>query len=111
MKATYYFMYESIRKDVVQKDDVDIFLSMKQFQVFSMFISNEFMAAQVITETLIDTLLGNGIDSIDGKEPQKGVFVCECDFGAGMILYEMNVENIDLDGMAQEAMDEEYIEW
>ena len=95
IKCTYDFLYDIFKDEMIDKENLGILFMMHELTKFPVNISDEFNAAQMVTETLLDNIMGYGIECIDDEKLKKGELVVEGN-SEEMLLYRINIDDIDL---------------
>ena len=96
IKRTYYFFYNEFEETMINKKYLNILLMMHSIRMFPVMISEEFMAAQLVTEALLENIAGNAITYMDDIKIDKGKLIVD---GRTIedIFYIVDVDNINLD--------------
>ena len=95
IKCTYDFLYDIFQDEMIDKENLAILFMMHELTKFPVNISDEFNAAQIVTETLLDNIMGYGIACIDDEIIKKGELIVEGKTEE-MLLYKINIYDINL---------------
>ena len=96
IRKTYYFFYDSLEDDKIHKKHLNMLYMMHSIRMFHKKISIDFMAAQIVTEALLNDISGNWIPYSDENMIRKGKLLVDGKYQEDAF-YVIDVDNINLD--------------
>ena len=96
IRRTYYLFYDSLEEDKIYKKYLDVLYMMHSIRMFHKKISIDFMAAQLVTEALLNVISGNKLSYSEECKISKGKLLVDGKYQED-VFYVIDIDNINLD--------------